>query len=336
MKALVIHGKQDAHLTELPLPTPGAQEVRIRVAFVGICGSDLHYYYEGANGSFVVSQPLIPGHELSGTVDLDPSGTLQPGTPVTVHPAKFGHPEAGITGARYRHLWAGGSYLGSAATHPHTQGAMSQYLIVENSMVRQLPPDLPLATAALAEPLAVAIHGIKQLGGVAGEKVLVSGAGPIGLMASAAALASGAAQVVTTDVLAGPLARAIDLGVRRTVDVSAQSLPSNYFDMAIECSGAPVAVNGALAAVRKAGTIAQLGMMPAGPQPINMSLLLSKEITLVGCFRFVDEIDEAITMLQSHQQIATALTHVIDLANWEQAFAVARDSQASGKVLVKM
>src|SRR4051812_33648117 len=92
MKAIVIRGRLDLTETELPTPDPETGQVRLRVAYGGICGSGLHYYNEGANGEYVVREPLVPGHELSGTVDLDPSGELTPGTPVTVHPATFGNP----------------------------------------------------------------------------------------------------------------------------------------------------------------------------------------------------------------------------------------------------
>ncbi|MCU1634373.1 MAG: L-idonate 5-dehydrogenase, partial [Micrococcaceae bacterium] len=177
MRALVINGRLDLVETELPTPEPGPGQVRLRMAYGGICGSDLHYYNEGANGEYVVREPLVPGHEVSGSVDVDPSGDLAPGTPVTEHPATFGKPEPGIEDRR--HLWPGGAYLGSASTQPHTQGGMSEFLIVDKDMVRTLPAGLSLRRAALAEPLGVGLHGITVAGGVQGKRVLVSGSGPI-------------------------------------------------------------------------------------------------------------------------------------------------------------
>ena len=241
MRAIVINGKLDLAEAEVPTPEPGEGQVRLRMAFGGICGSDLHYYNEGANGEYVVREPLVPGHEVSGTVDLDPSGELAPGTPVTVHPARFGTPEPGVEDRR--HLWPGGSYLGSASTWPHTQGGMSEYLVVEKDMVRVLPGTLPLRRAALAEPLAVALHAIVVAGGVVGKRVLVSGSGPIGLLAAAAALAKGAAEVVATDVLTGPLERARALGVHGTVQVGVEEIPAAAFDVVLECSGVPAAIS---------------------------------------------------------------------------------------------
>lgn len=357
MKTLFIHGREDIRLEDIPTPEPGPGEVRLRIAYVGVCGSDLHYYFNGANGAFVVEEPMAPGHEVSGVVDLDPSGKLASGTPVTVHPATFGEPIPGIEDKR--HLFPGGSYLGSASTHPHTQGGMSEFLIVKDFMVRPLPAGMDLHVAALAEPLGVALHGINVAGGVEGKRVVVSGSGPIGLLAAAAAVAKGAAEVVSTDVLAGPLDRARRLGARPVrvggagcADVDAsdgaggagtsggEELPRGHFDVALECSGIPAAVSATIEAVRPAGVHAQIGMMGAGPQPIALATLIAKEIQLRGCFRFNTEIDEAIELLAARPEIAdVVVTHVFkgDSADSAvEAFTTAKDSDASGKVLVDM
>lgn len=348
MKTLFIHGREDIRLEDVPTPEPGPGEVRLRIAYVGVCGSDLHYYFNGANGAFVVEEPMAPGHEVSGVVDLDPSGKLASGTPVTVHPATFGEPIPGIEDKR--HLFPGGSYLGSASTHPHTQGGMSEFLIVKDFMVRPLPAGMDLRVAALAEPLGVALHGINVAGGVEGKSVVVSGSGPIGLLAAAAAVAKGAAEVVSTDVLAGPLDRARRLGARpvrvggagagTTSGAGGAELPRGHFDVALECSGIPAAVSATIEAVRPAGVHAQIGMMGAGPQPIALATLIAKEIQLRGCFRFNTEIDEAIELLAARPEIAdVVVTHVFrgDSADSAvEAFTTAKDSDASGKVLVDM
>src|SRR5690625_2275307 len=334
MRAVVINGKQDLQVTELPTPEPGEGQVRLRMAYAGICGSDLHYYEDGANGAFVVREPLVPGHEVSGTVDLDPSGELSPGTPVTVHPATFGGVQEGVEDRP--HLWPGGAYLGSASTWPHTQGGMSEYLLVDRPMVRVLPQSLPLRRAALAEPLAVGLHGIALAGGVMDRRVLVTGSGPIGLLTPAAALASGAAEVTATDVLPGPLDRARRLGVQRAVDVSREDLPAEAFDVVLECSGVPASINAAFVAARRAGVHVQLGMVPNEPRGINLAPAISKELTIHGSFRFKDEIDRAVMLLDADPAIEQVVTHELPADQALEAFAVARDSQASGKVLVSL
>lgn len=330
MRSLLIEKARTAEVRDVAVPEPGEGQVRLRVEYVGICGSDLHYFYEGANGAFVVREPLVPGHELSGRVDLDPSGALEPGTPVTVHPARFGTPRDGIEDAP--HLWPGGSYLGSASTWPHTQGAASEYLVVEADMVRVLPDDLPVRRAVLAEPLAVALHALGRAGDVEGLEVLITGSGPIGLMAVAAAVAAGA-RVTATDVLTGPLERAGALGAAETVDVSTETLEPSAYAVVLECSGVPVSISAAIKAVRPGGTVVQVGMLPDDPRPINLAPFISKEVRYLGAFRFLDEIDRAITLLAATPAIESALTHEFALADADEAFATARDSQRSGKVV---
>jgi len=334
MRAVVITGKETLEVGEVPTPEPGPGQVRLRMAYAGICGSDLHYYFDGANGEFVVREPLIPGHEVSGTVDLDPAGDLEPGTPVTVHPATFGQAVPGLPDAA--HLWPGGAYLGSASTWPHTQGGMAEYLVVESHMLRPLPEDLPLDRAALAEPLGVALHGIALAGPVDRKRVLVSGAGPIGLLAVAGALASGASEVVATDVLPGPLERASALGAHRTIDVTAEAVPPEHFDVVLECSGAAAAISAALAGARRAGTYVQVGMVPNAPIGVNLAPMISKEVTVKGAWRFLDEIDDAVALLASEPRIGEVVTHEIPAERAVEAFVTAKDSQASGKVLVSL
>jgi L-idonate 5-dehydrogenase len=195
---------------------------------------------------------------------------------------------------------------------------------------------LSVRDAALAEPLAVALHAINVAGGVDGARVLVSGSGPIGLLVAAGALASGAEWVACSDVLTGPLARARDLGVQATYRVGVDEIPDEAFDVVFECSGVPAAVSSSIRAVRRAGVIAQVGMMSAGPKPIELATLISKEAQLRGCFRFRDEIDAALDLLARDPGIARVVTHEVPADDVHAAFATARDSEASGKVLVRL
>lgn len=337
MKTVTILGKEELEIQERPLPEPAEGQVRLQMAYAGICGSDLHYYFNGANGEFVVEEPLIPGHEVSGVVDLDPSGVLAPGTKVTVHPATFGPKMDAIPDSR--HLWPGGSYLGSASTHPHTQGGMTQYMLVNADMVRPLPAGLSLKAAALAEPFGVALHAANQAGGEAvikGAKVLVTGSGPIGLLQIAAALAQGAASVDASDVLDGPLSRAKDLGADQVFKAGVDEIPREAYDVVFECSGSAPGINSAWAAARRGGIVVQVGMIAAGPQPLNYAQCISKELTLRGTFRFNNEIDDAVRILAERPEFEQVVTHVLGVEDAVDAFGVAKDSQASGKVLVQL
>ena len=334
MKALYINEKLNLSIVEKPIPEPGPGEVRVKISHFGICGSDLHYYYEGANGAFVVKEPLMPGHEVAGYIDLDPSGEFEKGLGVTIHPATFGKSEPGIE--NQPHLWPGGAYLGSASTWPHTQGAAAEYVIFRKEMVRVLPANLTTRVASLAEPLAVGLHAINVAGGVSGKKIFISGSGPIGLLLIAAAKSLGAAEITSSDLLDGPLSRARNLGAHQSIKIGADPIPENCFDIVFECSGVARAISGALTSVRRGGVVVQVGMLGAGGHEIAIAPLVSKEIQLRGTFRFKDEIDPAIKMLAQNPWIASTITHTYPLDQAVEAFAMAKNSEESGKVLIEL
>ncbi|MGW6276873.1 zinc-binding dehydrogenase [Kribbella sp. NPDC055071] len=334
MRAVVIQRKLELVGTEVATPVPRTGEVRLRMAYGGICGSDLHYYNDGAVGAFVIREPLIPGHELSGTVDLDPSGDLVPGTPVTIHPATFGTSEPGIEDRP--HLWPNGAYLGSASTWPHTQGGMSEFVVVGKHMVRTLPTSLPLRRATLAEPLGVALHAVHIAGDVKGRRVLVSGSGPIGLLTAAAALAEGAAEVVSADLFPGPLQRARGLGVHDTIQVGVDEIPSTSFDVVLECTGVPAAISAAIEATRRAGIVVLVGIPPNEPRSVNLAPVVSRELQLRGTLRFHDEIDHAIRLLDADPGLEQVITHEYPADRAVDAFTTAGDSDVSGKVLLSL
>ena len=334
MKALSIHAAGDMRLEDVPEVEPGEGQVRLKVAYVGICGSDLHYYYNGANGAFVITEPLIPGHELSAVVDLDPSGELAPGTPVTVHPARYGTSAPGIEDRP--HLWPGGDYLGSASVIPHRQGAAVEHLIMDRENIRVLPESLPLRRGALAEPLAVSLHAVTVAGDVTGKDCLVLGAGPIGLLAVAALLHRGASSVHVTDVRPEPLERAAALGAQRTLRVPEEAPANNAYDVVLECSGAPVSLSSAVQAVRPAGIIVQVAILPNQEIPVNLAALVAKEVQLRGTQRFDTEIDEAIELLAQDARFDAVVTQVVPVAEAETAFATAKDASRSAKVLLEL
>lgn len=334
MKALAIHGKEDIRWEDRQVPEPGDGEVRLRVRYVGICGSDLHYHFHGANGEYTIREPLTPGHELSATVDLDPSGRLATGTPVTVHPARFGASVPGLE--NHPQLRAGGDYLGSAAAFPHRQGGASEFLIVEDHMIRVLPEGLPLERAALAEPLAVALHAVSLAGDLSGRRVLVIGAGPIGLLVIAGVGRAGAGVVGASDLRPEPLQRAASLGATEMHQVGQDAIADESYDVVFECSGVGVSLTQAVRAVRRAGTIVQVGMLPNAEIGVNLAPMLAKEATLRGAFRFSTEIDDAIAMLAEDDALDAVISHVIDASDAAAAFDVARDSSASAKVLLAL
>ena len=333
-RAFAIRAKEDGALIDLPLRPPSENEIRIKVAYVGICGSDLHYYFEGANGSFVINEPLIPGHEVSGTVDLDPLGEFANGLPVAIFPAQGGQELPGLE--ERPHLWRGVRYLGSAATTPHTQGALSEYIYVQRNMVRVLPENVSLKLGALAEPLSVALHGVRLAGEISGKSVLVSGAGPIGLLTVVAAKAAGAGEITITDLFDEALMRAKQVGADHVINVRDNSLAPDTYDVVIECSGSAKAVNVVLKAVQRGGVVVQVGMIGASSDQIEMGIVVTKELRMLGAFRFNGEMDDAIALLETHGELASTITAEFPLAETVAAFELARDAQRSGKVVVAL
>ena len=233
-----------------------------------------------------------------------------------------------------RNVCRNARYLGSAASNPHTQGGFAASLIVRQDQIRVLPAELPLSRAVLAEPLAVGLHALNRAGGVAGAKVLVGGSGPIGLLAAGAAKAAGASEVWTTDLLEHPLQIAGQAGCRPDRADRQQALPGEYFDIAIEASGAPGAVGPTLAAVRRRGVLVQLGMFPPGPRPTELSAMVAKEIDYRGAFRFDTEFDESIALLASSDALDPVITHTFALADALAAMDIAADPAVSGKVVL--
>lgn len=334
MKAFKIYGPADGRVVEEDTPIPRLHEVLVRVQYVGICGSDIHYYFDGSAGVFTLQEPLTPGHEISGIVADDPSGRYPTGTPVTINPARFGSPTPGLAGRP--HLWPEGSYLGSASTSPHTQGGMAEYRIVDADMVRPLPAGLAVRTAALAEPLAVALHALTTSGGVRGKNVLVVGCGPIGLCVIGACVAEGAAQVDCVDLHGSARDRGLVMGARRGHPADDAAAVSNAYDVVFECSGVGPAIGTAFAAVRPAGVIVQVGNLPTGDIHAAIGPIVSKEVTYRGSFRINDEFDDAIDLLAREPAFQNIITHELDAAGIEAAFDLARDSARSGKVLVSL
>lgn len=229
----------------------------------------------------------------------------------------------------------GSRYLGSAATDPHTQGGFSDFFIVRADHVAVLPDGLPLDRAVLAEPLAVALHALGRAGSVDGKAVLVSGAGPIGLLAARAAVLRGAATVAVTDVLDRPLALATALGAEAVVNVSRNRVPAQRFDVVIEASGVPAATTTALAAVTSGGIVVQVGMLPGGSREYSLAELVSREIDLRGAFRFNGELDQAIDLLAADPLFQSIVTHHFSADDAVGAFDVAADPATSSKVVLR-
>jgi L-idonate 5-dehydrogenase len=337
--AVVAHGTDDLRVDELPEPIALPDEAVVRIAYGGICGSDLHYWTHGAAGESILRDPMILGHEVVGTVAVaaaDGSGPAV-GTPVAVHPAT---PKP-VEGVRYPesrpNLAPGTTYLGSAAHHPHTEGAFASRVALPTRMLRPLPDGLTLRGAALAEPASVAWHAVGRAGDVAGKTVLVIGTGPIGALVIAVLKRAGAARIVAVDLHENPLRIARELGATDTIIATdSDAIAAVQADVAIESSGNHRGLASAVRGVARGGRVVMVGLLPSSEQPALVSLAITRELELVGSFRFAGEIDEVLEALADGTlDVEPIVTHEFAASDALEAFTVALDASVSGKVLLR-
>ncbi|MFT4115287.1 L-idonate 5-dehydrogenase [Bradyrhizobium sp.] len=312
-------------------------EVRLEMAWGGICGSDLHFYRDGGVGASIVRNPMVLGHELSGIVCeiADDVEGFKPGDPVAIHPARLCGECLECRNGR-NNLCRNVRFLGSAALNPHCDGGFRRYMTVQQGQLRHLPAGLDLEAAALTEPLAVVLHAINRAGPIEGRSVLVQGAGPIGVLLVAALRLKNAGRIVATDLNELPLEIATGMGATEAWN-TASSFPEEEFDVVFEATGVAAALASAITRTRRGGVLAQVGIFAPGPVSAPLSLIVSREIDFRGCWRFDAEFDEALALLAEHKQQLTGLvTHKFDLPDCLEAFHAASDRKTASKVLLRL
>lgn len=336
--ALVAHAAGDVRVDELPLPRPSEDEAVVRIAYGGICGSDLHYWKHGAAGQSVLREPMVLGHEVVGTVVSAARDGSPPaaGARVAVHPARYADSPVRFPADR-PNISGGVSYLGSAARLPHTAGGFADHIVLPARMLRVLPEGLSLRTASLIEPASVAWHAVNRAGEVEGKRVLVIGAGPIGALIVAVARARGAKEIIAVDLHERPLKIAEAVGATRTILAGATDrIAAVDADVALDSSGSPRGLASALSGTTRGGRVVMVGLLPDGDQPIPIATAITRELDLVGSFRFHDEMDDVIAALASGELlIDPVITHEFDLKDAPVALGTALDPTASGKVLLR-
>ena len=336
MYAAVCHGKKDLRIDQLEDRALAPDEVRVGVAYGGICGSDMHYYHRGAVGDFAVREPMTLGHEISGVVMEVGSAVkgLRPGMKAALDPARP------CLTCRYcregrANLCTDMFFLGSAGRFPHVQGGFAQRLVLRQDQVIPVPDDTDLLKLSVAEPLSVGLHAVTRAGGaLMGKRVIVTGSGPIGLLTARAARLAGAVEVVSTDIEDAALAVATaHMGASRTINVAANpegmaefEVDGGYFDVAFEASGSHSALASLFKVMRRGGRIVQVGMMPPGTAPVPINVLQSREIELVGAFRANDEFRLAVDLIVSGAiDVSPILSATYPLSQATTAFELAGD-----------
>lgn len=335
--AVVAHAADDLRVEALPEPAPAADEAVLEIAYGGVCGSDLHYWRHGAAGASVLREPMVLGHEIAGTVvaaAADGSGPAV-GTRVAVHPLTPKGDGTTPWPEDRPNLAPASSYLGSALHLPHTQGGFATRVALPTRLLHVVPDGLPLEVAALAEPAAVAWHGLERAGDVRGARVLVIGAGPIGQLVVAVARHHGAAEVVATDLHELPRRLAERHGASTIDATDAAAIAALHADVVVESSGTVPGLASAIAACRRGGTIVLLGLQRAGDVPAAIATAITRELTITGSFRFADEFDDVIAALADGSlDVSGVVTHVLPAERAVEAFAIAADASVSSKVLL--
>lgn len=338
MKALYAHAAHDLRLEPCAEDTPGPGQVAIRMKRGGICGSDLHYFNHGGFGTVRLKEPMILGHEVAGEVAALGDGVegLAMGDLVAVSPSRpCGGCVECLRGLPNQCLNM--RFYGSAMPFPHIQGAFREVLIADSSQCVKAHGLTP-AEAAMAEPLSVALHAVRQGGEMLGRRVLVTGCGPIGVLVILAARRAGAAEIIATDIADTVLGFAKDAGadvVLNTMDDPEALAPytagKGTLDIHFECSGAEPALRSGLACLRPRGVLVQLGL--SGDMALPMMLVTAKELSIVGSFRFHEEFAIAVDLMRKGLiDVKPLLTHSFTLAEFETAFATANDRSRAMKV----
>ena len=324
-------------MTEVPVPKPGINDVLIKIRKTSICGTDVHIYNWDAWAEKTIQTPMVIGHEFVGVIEEVGSnvvgftkGDLVDGE---------GHIVCGIC----RNCLAGRRHLckDTKGVGVNRQGAFAEYLCIPASNAVHVDPAIPLDVLSCFDPLGNATHTALQYD-LVGEDVLITGAGPIGCMAVAIARHAGARKIVVTDVNPDRLALAKKMGATRTVDVSQEKLPEvqreigmkEGFDIGLEMSGNPRALNDMIDNMSHGGRIALLGIMP-GAAAVDWNKVVFNMLTIRGIYgrEMYEPWYKMTAMIQSGLDISPVITHRFPYTEFQQGFDLMRSGK-SGKIVL--
>ncbi len=324
-------------MTEVPIPEPGINDVLIKIKKTSICGTDVHIYNWDNWAEKTIKAPMVIGHEFVGTIEAVGSNVLafKPGDLVDGE----GHIVCGVC----RNCLAGRRHLckDTKGVGVNRQGAFAEYLCIPATNAVHVDPAIPLDVLSCFDPLGNAVHTALQFD-LIGEDVLITGAGPIGCMATAIAKQVGARKVVVTDVNPDRLALAKRMGATRTVDVSKEKLPDvqqelgmkEGFDIGLEMSGNPRALADMIDNMSHGGRIALLGIMP-GAAAIDWNKVVFNMLTIKGIYgrEMYETWYKMTALIQSGLDISPVITHRFHYTEFQQGFDLMRSGK-SGKIVL--
>lgn len=294
-RAAQLHAARDVKITTLPVPVPAADEVLVKVTAVGVCGSDVHFYQDGHLGDWHVTEPLVLGHESGGVIvavgaDVTPARV---GERVSIEPQRPSHTSPETLRGDYNLDPEMRFYA-----VPGTDGAFQEYVTIQSHFAFAIPDSVSDDAAALMEPLSVAIATARKAAIQPGDRVLIAGAGPIGIVTAQVARAFGATEIIVSDLAEERRAAALSFGATEAIDPAADDLSrlAGTVDAFVDASGAAPAVRSGILTVRPGGRIVLVGM-GIDEMPLPISHIQNFELVITGVFRYANTWPTAIALV---------------------------------------
>lgn len=325
MKVAVMEGIGRMGFREREIPRPAADEVLVKLEYVGICGSDLHYYESGAIGDFVVEPPFVLGHEAGGIV-------VEAGRDViNLHPGDRVALEPGRTCGKCEFCREGKYNLCPDVVFfatPPVDGVFQEYVAHEAALCFKLPDNVSTLEGALMEPLAVGFHAANMGNAAAGQRVVIFGAGCIGLVTLLALKARGVSDIAMVDIMPKRLEKALELGASVVINGAEEDVAARLMrltndrgmDLAVETAGTEVTANQCIRTVKKGGRIVLVGYGKTGKMTLNVSEALDKELTLQTIFRYRHIYPMAIKAVADGRiDVKGIVTHYFELEDIQKA-----------------
>lgn len=337
----ILYKKGDIRLEDQPIPEPGPGQVQLCMSDVGICGSDVHYWQHGAIGDFIVKAPMILGHEAAGVVSKLGDGvtSLKVGDRVAIEP--------GVPCRCCNHCKKGRYNLCpdmKFCATPPIHGNLARFYIHDADFCYKLPDHVSTEEGALLEPLSVGVHACNRAGVTLGTKVLICGAGPIGLVNLLTAKACGASKVCITDIDQKRLDIAKQMGADFILKVTSkvpqetasqiEDLIGEQPDVTIECSGATPSIQTAIYATKSGGCVVLVGL---GASDITLPVVNAavREVDIRGIFRYVNCYPTALAMVASGKvNVKPLITHRFNIEDTLKAFETTHRGEGI-KVMIK-
>lgn len=334
MKAAVLHKVHDLRVEDFPKPTiEQPDDVLVHIGAVGVCGSDIHFLERGRIGDFVVTEPVILGHEAGGTVEeVGPDvKTLAPGDRVAIEPGRPCRRCEWCHRGEYN-LCPDVIFLAAPPVH----GAFCEYMVWPADFLFKLPENVSIEEGAMCEPLSVGMWAATRAGVSPGDLVAVLGAGPIGLTALQAAAYFGATTIIATDFVPFRLKAAQRLGATDVIDLNEADAVEAIMnltngrgvDVAFECAGAIPSTQQCIHITRNGGTVQFVGMPSVDDFELPVYQMIGKELTVGGLFRYANCYPPSIAGIASGRiDVKSLITHRYSLDDCPEAMAFARDEK---------